>query len=121
LRTQRPPLSSLTVLVAEKEFGPEHRYVGMILSNLGRLFGRTGAYGQGETLLKRAIAIHEKLGVEHPDTAESLNSLADLYCESGAYLQAQPVYQRSLAILQKRRGPEHPYTARALRNLGVVH
>ena len=75
-----------------------------------------------ELLLKRAIAIDEKVhGPDHPGLATSLNKLATLYQATGRYAQAEPLFQRAIAIGEKTLGPEHPDLAGRLNNLAVLY
>jgi tetratricopeptide (TPR) repeat protein len=71
-----------------------------------------GQYAQVEPLLRRALAIREKvLFPEHPDVAASLNNLAELYVTLSEYEKAQPLYERALRIREKTLGSEHPDVA----------
>ena len=63
-----------------KQAGPEHPAVATVLNNLGQVAKVQGRYAKAEPLIKRSLAIREKvLGPDHPDVARSLNNLAELY------------------------------------------
>jgi tetratricopeptide (TPR) repeat protein len=49
-----------------------------------------------------------------------LGLAGNYFCARGAYLRARRFYERSLAICEKMLGPEHPYTATGLNNLGCL-
>ena len=54
------------------------------LNNLAELYRAQGRYADAEPLLKRSLAIYEKvLGPDHPDVGLSLNNLAALYNNQG--------------------------------------
>ena len=51
-----------------------------LLNNLGQVEKVEGHFAEAEPLIKRSLAIREKvLGPDHPDVARSLNNLAELY------------------------------------------
>ncbi len=59
-------------------------------------------YAEAEPLLKRSLAIHEKvLGRDHPGVATRLNNLALLYAAQGQYAEVESLYQRAIAIWEK--------------------
>jgi tetratricopeptide (TPR) repeat protein len=112
---------------AEKEFLEAQRFVeeekdtAVVLNNLALLLLTTNRLGEGEPLMKRALAIWEKtLGPEHPNVATGVNNLAELYRAQGQYAQAEPLYRRALAIDEKSYGAEHPIVARDLSNLAQL-
>ena len=68
--------------------------VATLLNNLGQVAKVQGRYAEAEPLIRRSLAIREKvLGREHPDVARSLNNLADLYERQGRYAEAGPLYR----------------------------
>jgi tetratricopeptide (TPR) repeat protein len=81
-----------------------------------------GRYAEAEPLIKRSLAIREKvLGSDHPDVARSLNNLADLYERQGRYAEAQPLFERALSIRGRAVGPDHPDTATSMNNLASFY
>ena len=89
--------------------------------DLASLYYAQGRYAEAEPLLKRALAIKEKvLGSEHPSVATSLNGVAVLYQAKGRCAEAEPLYRRALAIWEKALDPEHPNVAKALLNYAVL-
>ena len=81
-----------------------------------------GRYGEAEPLIKRSLAIREKvLGRDHPDVARSLNNLADLYERQARYDDAEPLYRRALAIREAALGPDHPDLVTSLNNLASLY
>jgi tetratricopeptide (TPR) repeat protein len=47
--------------IREKVLGPEHPDVAQSLNNLGELYRIQGRYAEAEPLLKRALAIRERV------------------------------------------------------------
>jgi CHAT domain-containing protein/Tfp pilus assembly protein PilF len=92
------------------------------LLNQARSLQQQGRYADAEFLLKRSLAIREKiLGTDHPDVASSLNNLGLLYIRQGQYAQAEPLLKRSLTIDEKVVGPDHPDVATSLNNLAGLY
>lgn len=86
----------------------------------GYFLGRA-ALSTAEPLLRRALAIREKVcGPEHSDMAESLGNLAVLLQEKGDFAGSRPLQEHALAIYEKVRGAEHPDTATTLNNLAFL-
>jgi uncharacterized protein HemY len=57
-----------------------HPDVAEALRGLGYDYLDQGRYAEAEPLLKRSLAIREKvLGPDHPDVGQSLAALAELY------------------------------------------
>ena len=82
-----------------------------------------GDYAKAETLLKRALAIREK--VTDP-TAElyliqSLKSLASLYETKGEYVKAGLLLEQVVTRLAKIFGAENPIMSGALNDLAIHH
>jgi CHAT domain-containing protein len=102
--------------------GPDHPDVGLSLNNLAALYNDQGRYADAEPLLKRALAIFERvLGPNYPVVAFSLNNLAFLYIKQGRYADAEPLVKRALAIREKVLGPNHPDVGVSLNNLAVLY
>ena len=55
------------------------------------------------------------------DLAKSLDKQAHNYYENRRYGEAEPLYKRSLEINEKVYGPDHPYVALSLNNLGLLY
>ena len=106
-----------------EDFRPEDPRVATSLNNLAGLYHAQGKYAEAEPLLKRSLAIREKvLGPEHPNVATSLNNLAELYRVQGHNAAAEPLLKRALAIQEKVLRPEHPNVATSLSSLaGLYH
>ena len=68
----------------------------------GLLYIRQGKYSQAEPLLKRSLAIYEKvMGREHLRVANVLQYLGLLYTEQGKYAEAKPLLARAREIREK--------------------
>ncbi|GAB6179037.1 FxSxx-COOH system tetratricopeptide repeat protein [Desulfotomaculum defluvii] len=90
-------------------------HLGSILKDLDNLI-------ESEHLLKRAVAIWEKvLSPEHPNLAASYNQLAILYQAQGKYDKAEPLFQRASAIFEKIYGLEDIKTVSIINNLSWLY
>lgn len=93
--------------IRERQQGPNHPDVAVVLNNLAALEAAEGDEAAAQPLLERALAIRQTaFGEEHVLTAQSLNNLALLYAAQGNTTAAEPLYQRALAILEKTPSPE---------------
>ncbi len=111
--------------MAAVELVDRHR---LELEPAAKLFNEAGAYSrargryrQAVTLIKRSLAITEKMPEpDHLPLATSLNNLGSLYSTQGDYASAAPLFERSLAIVEKTLGRDHPNVAVNLNNLAVL-
>lgn len=102
----------------EATLGPDHRDVGICLSNIARRLRAMGDYAGARPLFARALAISERAeGSDHPTTGACLNDLAELLQTTGDLESARPLYVRALEISQKVLGPDHPTTAARMNDL----
>ncbi|MSO23787.1 MAG: tetratricopeptide repeat protein, partial [Acidobacteria bacterium] len=100
---------------------PENENVAICLNNLARLYQDRGQFAQAEPLLKRALAIEEKLfGAGQLEQTKSLDYLGDLYSAQGLYTQAETLYRQSLAIREKALKPDDPQLAISLHSLAQL-
>jgi tetratricopeptide (TPR) repeat protein len=111
-----------SMLIRERELGPDDHEVAISLNNLAILYKEQGRYAEAEPLYQRALGIWEQaLGPEGPQVAYPLNGLANLYSDQGKYAEAEPLYQRALRIWEQALGPEHPQVAYPLNNLAILY
>lgn len=95
------PLYRRALAIREREQGPNHPDVAVILNNLAGLYAAQSNYTAAQPLLERALTIRQTaLGEAHVLTAESLNNLALLYAAQDNAVAAEPLYRRALAILE---------------------
>ena len=118
LGTQDKMVAAYQKALAQYEKASLEEDLSYELNQLASFFNTVGYYPAAEPLLRRALAIREKvLGAQHSDTAESLNNLATLLRNKGDYDSAEPLFRRALAIYEQVLGAQHPSTARSLNNL----
>ena len=66
------PLAQGQLQTLEKKYGPAHRDVAAALNNLAELYGHQGNDAEAEPLLKRAIAILDKVvGLDSSEAAQN--------------------------------------------------
>ena len=80
----------------------------MYLHNLGYLYLKQGRFAEGETLLKRSIAIQEKSYNKENIPTEMMTNLAILYMDQGRKKEAESLFKRILTLEKNNLGEEHP-------------
>jgi tetratricopeptide (TPR) repeat protein len=109
-------------MLANLERGPASRNLAGALNNLAQLYGDVGRDTDAEPMLKRSIAILEKIvGLDSVAMAPELTNLGALYERQGRYAEAEPLFKRALLLCQKSRGPNHPDVGRSLNNLATLY
>jgi tetratricopeptide (TPR) repeat protein len=107
--------------IRERQQGPNHPDVALILNNLAALEAARGNYDAAQPLFERALAIRQTaLGGDHVLTAESLNNLALLHAAQGDAAAAEPLYRRALSILEKTGTTRADELARVLDNYAAL-
>jgi tetratricopeptide (TPR) repeat protein len=88
--------------LAERQFGPDHVNVAMVLYGLGRVYYCQGRSVEAEALFTRGLAIIEKMpGFDDAMLAGALNQLAEVYEFQGRKAEAKPLRERARAIKTK--------------------
>ena len=86
----------------EQRTGESHPDTPYNLNKLAQLYTMRGQYDLAEPLLKRSLAIREKIyGFDNPEVADALKSLAELYQLSGKSALAETSLKRARAIEEK--------------------
>jgi tetratricopeptide (TPR) repeat protein len=89
-----------------------------LMNDLAQLLDAKSLLGEAEPLMRRALAIGEKIfGTEHPKVAIRLSNLAALLQSTNRLSEAEPLMRRALEIDEKSFGTEHPNVAISLNNL----
>jgi tetratricopeptide (TPR) repeat protein len=97
------------VQLAEKNFGPDSKYVANSLNGLAELYRAEKRYAEAEPLYKRSLEISEEISEKdfsglwrfRYNMANSLNGLAKLYRTQGKYAEAETLYKQEIDILEK--------------------
>jgi CHAT domain-containing protein len=118
---QEEPLLKLAIPIVEKNLGPDNIYLGRMLVRLSGIYRDLGRYSESEPLLKRGLAIAEKVSPDQPDLDHALNELGILYNTTGRYADVESAYRRALALEEKRLGPDSPELGSALHNLAALY
>ncbi|HZO88586.1 MAG TPA: tetratricopeptide repeat protein [Chthonomonadaceae bacterium] len=105
-----------------KELNLETPEAAYLLYQAGRYLRARALYGEAEALMRRALAIAEKVyGAQHRTTADYLDALACLYRELDRCEEAEPLHERALKIVEEVEGPEHSETAGKLHNMALLY
>jgi tetratricopeptide (TPR) repeat protein len=91
-----------------------------LMDQLGELLQAKAQHAQAEPLMRRALAIEEKLRPDDPVFAYRLNVLVQLLQATNRFAEAEPLMRRALAIDEQTFGPDHPDVARDLNGLAVL-
>lgn len=86
----------------------------------GEVYHALGLYEEARRSLERSAALYAQTqGPEDAKTLVALTTLAVVEVDAGRPKIAEDLSRRVLAIRQKTLGPDHPYTAISLNNLGL--
>jgi tetratricopeptide (TPR) repeat protein len=72
-------------------------------------------------ILRRVVAIRQKMGTEDKNLAARVGNLAVLYANAGRYAESVPLWQDNLAIYEQIAGPDSIAVAGSLDNLAIVY
>ena len=88
-------------------------------TNLGLNLNAQGKYKEAEPLIRKALAINQRvLGEDHPETANSYNNLALNLENQDKHAEAEGFYRHELVIYLRVLGEDHSRTAGCYKNLG---
>lgn len=104
----------------EDNLGERSRTVPETLNNLGDLQYVAGDMEKAEAYYRRALDIHvtDQLNVE---ACRSLNGMALIHNARGEYAEAEALLKDAIDRHQRASRRDHPYTASALTNLGILY
>jgi serine/threonine-protein kinase len=92
-----------------------------LLGILGKIHRELGLYAQADTLLRRAVAVAERVyGPDHPEVAARLTDLGTALKELGELDTAQAVLERAVAIRRQEPGPDRIDLATSMGELASV-
>ena len=115
------PLAEQLIGVCEEQFGEESAETARALTNLARVILQLGGVERAEPLLRRSMAIQEKvLPPTHPDTARTLAVFGGYHSGRGDLAAAEPYFRRALDMRLALLGAEHPLTLGMLDHLAKV-
>ncbi len=107
--------------IFEKQLGPEHPNVALLVNNLGSVLKTLGDLAGARAAFERALRIDEaSFGQGHPSVARDVNNLGSVLRDLGDLAGARAAYERALRIDEASFGPDHPNVAIRVNNLGNV-
>jgi len=104
------------IAAQEKDTGPNHPRVAMLLNRLALSLEEKQNYAEAEALLRRALAIQRKALGPSPDTATTLINLGSLLQNLKRGEEAERVEREAIGILEQR-SPDSVELAAAYTNL----
>jgi serine/threonine-protein kinase len=92
-----------------------------MLTVLGRIYRRLGAFDKAQSLLEQALASgNAAFDTEHADLAQTLHDLGVVLTDKGDYAAAAQRLEQALAMRRRLLGNEHADVAVTLSELGRV-
>jgi eukaryotic-like serine/threonine-protein kinase len=106
----------------EKELAGQPELRAGMLTVLGRIYRRLGAFDKAQLLLEQALASgNAAFDVEHADLAQTLHDLGVVLTDKGDYAAAAQRLEQALAMRRRLLGNEHADVAVTLSELGRVY
>jgi tetratricopeptide (TPR) repeat protein len=112
------------LLLSQVWLGRRNPLTAASLEDLGTTFAIAQNRSRAAPLLKRALAIREKVfGPESPEVAQSLRSLGEAYSNPlrPQYARAESLFKKALAIQEKQMPAAGPAIAETLEDLGAAY
>jgi serine/threonine protein kinase/Tfp pilus assembly protein PilF len=106
----------------QKELVGQPELQAEMLTVLGRIYRRLGAYDKARPMLEQALAIgRPAFAPNSAPLAQSLHDLGAMLTELGDYATAAKSLEEALRMRRQLLGPEHPQVAITLVELGRVY
>ncbi|HEX6903075.1 MAG TPA: serine/threonine-protein kinase [Thermoanaerobaculia bacterium] len=103
---------------ARKDLATQPELQREMLTLLGRIYHRRGAYAEAVPLLEQAVALGRRTLGPSRELAQSLSDLGAARCENADLDAARAALEEALAMRRKFLGEEHPDTAVTYSELG---
>ena len=104
------------------QLGNQPSVQARLMETIGDVCINCGLYAQGESLLKRALQIHQqKHGQECLEVATCLYGLGWLRHITGDYTAAEEMYRQALGIRRAKLGDDHLDVAAVKFNIGLLY
>lgn len=97
--------------------------IARLMNECGRLLTLLAKHGEAEQLIRRALALYEKLfGKTHYNVAATCHNLGDLLRAQAKLQEAEPAYRRAVDAFMASPlfGPSHSRTSNAMGLLGLT-
>jgi tetratricopeptide (TPR) repeat protein len=105
----------------DRELADQPELRAEMLTVIGRVYQRLGAYDTAQPMLERALALGRQVfGGDHARVAQTLNDLGALSRERGNSAGAKPFLEEGLAMRRRVLGERHPQVAVTLVELARV-
>ena len=105
----------------DRELADQPELRAEMLTVMGRVYQRLGAYDKAQPLLERALPLgRQAFGRAHPRVAQTLNDLGALHRERGDSAGAKPLLEEALAMRRLVLGSNDPAVAVTLVELARV-
>ena len=108
--------------IFESELGPDHKDVGLCLTNLATALQAQGKYPEAERASRRSLAIFERVfSFDSLDLAQALVELGNILRMQNKFGEAEPLLRRALVIRTDKLGADSKPVASARNSLAIVY
>ena len=102
--------------------GPDHRLVGHVLHDIGRVLGKLQRTEEALAAFEQALVVKRKTYAhDHRSVIGTLSSIGQRHLELGHFEKALEIQQQTLDIQERQLGADHATLAVSLTNLSIAH
>ncbi len=113
------PLARRAYRIALQRLGPDEPFTAFLAMKLGLASQVEGRFDEARGWFDEAIRVLAATPGYQRHAIMAHDGLGRLLTEQGLFIEARAVLERSLRISEEAYGPEHVYTAKALRSLSA--
>lgn len=118
------PVGKRLIEFTDRTFPEDVGVQFMVSSLVLSLYGLQDRYADAEPLMKRGLALSDRLGKLAPDTlptiVTSLNNFADAFSKQQQFVEETRLRRRAVQVVEQVRGPSHPDLVQPLVHLGMA-
>jgi CHAT domain-containing protein len=115
------PLAQQALTLAQREFGSDDPYVGLVTSELADVTYTSGKAADAKPQFERALQVlSSKLGPEHPQTIYLKSRLGSVDALLGELSKADELFNQALEAGEKTLGGNDPIVAVTLKSMAIL-
>jgi CHAT domain-containing protein/tetratricopeptide (TPR) repeat protein len=116
--TRARALRERGLAIALAALGPAHPSVGLQMNDLANSLYREGDYHQARSLFDQALKAYSSLGADSAGATAAAHNLGVVNANLSDYVEAERYYRLAMSTWIRVHGPDHPYVAYSLEDLG---